>query len=122
MIATDHAPHAAEEKNQPFAKAPSGITGLETSFAVCNTTLVQTGELTRLELLRVMSQNPAEFYGLTGKSVEVGNRAELMIADWEAPVVFTEYRSKSTNTPFTGRPLTGKVCAVVMGDQYLSQE
>lgn len=122
MIATDHAPHAAEEKNQPFAKAPSGITGLETSFAVCNTTLVQTGELTRLELLRVMSQNPAEFYGLTGKSVEVGNRAELMIADWEAPVVFTEYRSKSANTPFTGRPLTGKVCAVVMGDQYLSQE
>ena len=122
MIATDHAPHAAEEKNQPFAKAPSGITGLETSFAVCNTTLVQTGELTRLELLRVMSQNPAEFYGLTGKSVEVGNRAELMIADWEAPVVFTEYQSKSTNTPFTGRPLTGKVCAVVMGDQYLSQE
>ena len=122
MIATDHAPHAAEEKNQPFAKAPSGITGLETSFAVCNTTLVQTGELTRLELLRVMSQNPAEFYGLTGKSVEVGNRAELMIADWEAPVVFTEYRSKCANTPFTGRPLTGKVCAVVMGDQYLSQE
>ena len=122
MIATDHAPHAAEEKNQPFAKAPSGITGLETSFAVCNTTLVQTGELTRLELLRVMSQNPAEFYGLTGKSVEVGNRAELMIADWEAPVVFTDYRSKSANTPFTGRPLTGKVCAVVMGDQYLSQE
>ena len=122
MIATDHAPHAAEEKNRPFAQAPSGITGLETSFAVCNTTLVQTGELTKLELLRVMSRNPAEFYHLTGKSVEVGNRAELMIADWEAPVVFAEYRSKSTNTPFTGRPLTGKVCAVVLGDHYYAQE
>lgn len=122
MIATDHAPHAAEEKDQPFAKAPSGITGLETSFAVCNTALVQTGELTKLELLRVMSRNPAEFYGLTGKSVEVGNRAELMIADWEAPVVFTKYRSKSANTPFTGRELTGKVCAIVMGDQYYTQE
>lgn len=121
MIATDHAPHAAEEKNRPFAKAPSGITGLETSFAVCNTALVQTGKLTRMQLMRVMSQNPAEFYHMTGKSVEVGNRAELMIADWDAPVVFTEYRSKSTNTPFTGRPLTGAVCAIVMGDRYLEQ-
>jgi dihydroorotase len=122
MIATDHAPHAAEEKNQPFAKALSGITGLETAFAVCNTALVQTGELTKLELLRAMSQNPAEFYGMTGKSVEVGNRAELMIADWEAPVVFTNYRSKSCNTPFTGQKLTGKVCGIVMGDQYYTQE
>ena len=121
MIATDHAPHASEEKNKPFAQAPSGITGLETSFAVCNTTLVQTGKLTRLQLLRAMSRNPAEFYGLTGKSVEVGNRAELMIADWDAPVVFTQYRSKSTNTPFTGRELTGKVCAIVMGDRLLEQ-
>lgn len=121
MIATDHAPHASEEKNQPFAKAPSGITGLETSFAVCNTALVQTGKLTRMQLMRVMSQNPAEFYRMTGKSVEVGNRAELMIADWDAPVVFTEYRSKSTNTPFTGKPLIGAVCAIVMGNQYYRQ-
>lgn len=121
MIATDHAPHAAEEKNRPFAKAMSGITGLETSFAVCNTVLVRTGKLTRMQLMRVMSENPAKFYHLTGKSVEVGNRAELMVADWDAPVVFTKYRSKSTNTPFTGRPLNGKVCAVVMGDKYLEQ-
>lgn len=121
MIATDHAPHAREEKDKDFAHAPSGITGIETSFSVCNTALVQTGRLTKLELLRAMSQNPAEFYKLTGKSVEVGNRAELMIADWDAKVVFTEYKSKSDNTPFTGRELTGKVCAIVMGDSYLEQ-
>ncbi len=119
MIATDHAPHSKEEKAKDFATAPSGITGIETSFSVCNTALVQTGKLTKLELLRAMSQNPSEFYNLTGKSIEVGNKAELMVADWEAKVVYTSYKSKSDNTPFTGRELTGKVCAVVMGDNYL---
>ncbi len=121
MIATDHAPHSAQEKSKPFAQAPSGITGLETAFAVCNTALVRTGKLTRMQLMRVMSRNPAEFYHLTGKSIEVGHHAELMIADWDAPVVFTSYHSKAANTPFTGRELTGKVCAIVMGNNYLPQ-
>lgn len=119
MIATDHAPHAAEEKARPFASAPSGITGLETSFSVCNTALVQTGRLTPMQLLARMSQGPAAFYGLTGKAITVGNRAELMLADWNADVVYTSYRSKSANTPFTGMPLKGKVRGIVMGDRWL---
>ena len=60
MVATDHAPHTAEEKAREFAKAPSGITGLETAFSVCNTYLVQTGKLTPMQLLDRMSKAPAE--------------------------------------------------------------
>src|SRR5699024_9726227 len=62
LIATDHAPHTAEEKAKPFAQAPSGITGLETAFSVCNTYLVKTGALTKMQLLEKMSKNPSEVY------------------------------------------------------------
>ena len=121
MIATDHAPHTAEQKNRPFAQAMSGITGLETAFSVLNSVLVRTGRLTPMQLMRAMSQNPAQFYGLTGKEIREGNRAELMIADWDAEVTYTEYKSKSSNTPFTGQLLAGKVIGVVCGT-YCSVE
>ena len=84
MIATDHAPHTAEEKARDFAKAPSGITGLETAFSVCNTYLVKTGRLTRMQLLEKMSRNPAEVYGLTGRAVREGNYARLVLLDWDS--------------------------------------
>ncbi len=115
LIATDHAPHTAEEKARPFAQAPSGITGLETAFSVCNTALVQTGILTPLELLARMSRGPAEVYRLPGKSVEPGHRAELVLLDWDCEKVYTSYHSKGVNTPFTGKKLTGAVRATVMG-------
>ena len=115
MIATDHAPHTAEQKNRPFAQSMSGITGLETAFSVCNSALVQTGRVTPMQLMRAMSQNPAQFYGLTDKAVAEGNRAELMVADWNAEAVYTEYKSKSSNTPFTGLPLRGKVRGIICG-------
>ena len=121
MIATDHAPHTAEQKNRPFAQSMSGITGLETAFSVCNSALVRTGRITPMQLMRAMSQNPAQFYGLTGKAVAEGNRAELMIADWNAAVVYTHYKSKSSNTPFTDLPLYGKVRGIVCGT-YCSVE
>lgn len=115
MIATDHAPHTAEQKNKPFAQSMSGITGLETAFSVCNSALVQTGRITPMQLMRAMSQNPAAFYGLTGKEIREGNRAELMLANWNADVTYTQFHSKSSNTPFTGLPLTGKVVGIVCG-------
>lgn len=115
MIATDHAPHTAEQKNRPFARSMSGIIGLETAFSVCNSALVRTGRLTPMQLIRAMSQNPAQFYGLTGKAIAEGNRAELMLANWSANAVYTEYKSKSRNTPFTGLPLTGSVRGIVCG-------
>lgn len=119
MIATDHAPHTAADKAKEFSRAPSGIIGLETAFSVCNSYLVQPGYLTPMELVRCMSCNPAGLYGLGGKSIEVGSHAELVLADWNAEMVYKEYKSKSNNSPFTNKPLKGKISATVMGDQVI---
>lgn len=115
MIATDHAPHTAEEKKREFAKAPSGITGLETAFSVCSTVLVQAGRLTPMQLIDKMSKAPAELYGLTGRAVQEGNFARLVLLDWQSRTVYSAYRSRAVNTPFTGRPLTGAPRAIVTG-------
>ena len=116
MIATDHAPHTAAEKARDFAHAPSGIIGLETAFSVCNSYLVKTGGVPPMCLIERMSCAPARIYGLEKKAVAVGNRAELVLLDWDAPVRYTSYRSKSANSPFTDMPLFGAVCCTVMGD------
>ena len=115
VIATDHAPHTAEEKAREFAKAPSGITGLETAFSVCNTYLVQTGKLTPMQLLDRMSKAPAEIYGLTDRAVQAGNFARLVLLDWDTEKVYETYKSKGINTPYTGKKLTGSPKAIVTG-------
>ena len=115
MIATDHAPHTAAEKAREWAKAPSGIIGLETAFSVCNTWLVQPGRLTRMQLLEKMSRNPAQIYGLTGKGILAGNHAELVLLDWDQPITYSSYQSKASNTPYTGMPFTGVVCGTIFG-------
>ncbi len=115
MIATDHAPHTAEEKAREFAKAPSGITGLETAFSVCNTCLVQAGRLTPMQLVEKMSKAPAEVYGLTGRAVREGNTARLALLDWTGEKIYNSYKSKSNNTPYTGVKLTGAPRAIVTG-------
>ena len=115
MIATDHAPHTAEEKAREFAKAPSGITGLETAFSVCNTYLVKTGRMTPMQLIEQMSKAPAEVYGLTGRAVAAGNFARLVLLDWDSEMIYKTYKSKAINTPYTGMPLTGAPRAIVTG-------
>lgn len=115
MIATDHAPHTAEEKAREFAKAPSGITGLETAFSVCNTYLVKTGRLTPMQLIEKMSKAPAEVYGLAGRAVAAGNFARLVLLDWDSEMIYKTYKSKAINTPYTGMPLTGAPRAIVTG-------
>ena len=115
MIATDHAPHTAEEKAREFAKAPSGITGLETAFSVCNTYLVKTGRLTPMQLIEKMSKAPAEVYGLTGRAVAAGHFARLVLLDWDNEMIYKTYKSKAINTPYTGMPLTGAPRAIVTG-------
>lgn len=119
LIATDHAPHTAEEKAKPFAQAPSGITGLETAFSVCNTYLVKTGALTKMQLLEKMSKNPSEVYRFADKSIEVGHRAELCVLDWDCDKIYTEYYSKGINTPYTGMALKGAPVCTIMGDRVV---
>ena len=110
LIATDHAPHSAEEKaKEPMWTAPSGITGLETSLGLGITSLVKPGHLTLLQLLEKMPCNPAKLYKLPGGSIEVNAPADFVIFNPDETWVVGDFASKSTNTPFTGETLYGKI-------------
>ena len=110
LIATDHAPHSAEEKaKEPMWTAPSGITGLETSLGLGITSLVKPGHLTLLQLLEKMTCNPAKLYKLPGGSIEVNAPADFVIFNPDETWVVGDFASKSTNTPFTGETLYGKI-------------
>lgn len=109
IIATDHAPHSKEEKAKAIPEAPSGIIGLETALSLGVTELVQKGYLTMRQLLCAMSTNPAAMYHLDAGYIAEGGPADLVLIDTTAVTVAGDYASKSSNSPFTGRELTGKV-------------
>ena len=109
LIATDHAPHSTEEKTKPITEAPSGIIGLETSLALGITSLVKPGHLTMMQLLEKMTINPARLYHLPYGTIQEGADADLVLFDPDEDWIPTEYTSKSSNSPFTGQTLTGKV-------------
>ena len=110
IIATDHAPHAAEEKAKPFAEAPSGIIGLETALALGITNLVRKGHLTVMQLMEKMSLNPAKLYKLDKGAIAEGADADLVIFnEGERWHVGPKFVSKAANTPFVGEDLYGKV-------------
>ena len=113
IIATDHAPHTAEEKAKPVTEAPSGIIGLETSLALGITGLVDGGYLTMKQLLRLMSANPASMYHLNAGYLEEGGPADVILIDTAAEWVPEEYASKASNTPFTGWRLKGRVVRTI---------
>jgi dihydroorotase len=114
-IATDHAPHAAYEKDVPFEEAPFGVTGLETAFAVLNTRLVEPGILPLGTVLERLSAGPARIYGLEPPRIAVGAPANLVVLDLEATwcVAEDEFRSRSANSWLLGSTLTGKVVQTV---------
>lgn len=109
IIATDHAPHSAEEKSKPLTQAPSGIIGLETALALGITNLVRPGHLTTVQLMEKMSLNPAILYRLDKGYLEEGADADLVIFDENELWTMGNYASKSSNSPFTGEQLYGKV-------------
>lgn len=109
IIATDHAPHATEEKAKDITQAPSGIIGLETALPLAITTLVKGGFLTLKEVARKMSTNPAAMYHLDAGYLAENGPADLILVDPNETQVFKQYASKSSNTPFTGQTLTGVV-------------
>ena len=118
-IATDHAPHPADEKENPFAAAPFGVIGLETAFAACHTELVVGGRMDLSDLVLRMSTNPARIFGLPVPSLADGARADLADVDLAATDVVGErpYASKSTNAAFVGMQLTGQVVMTLAGGQ-----
>lgn len=109
LIATDHAPHSAEEKAKDITKAPSGIIGLETALTLGWMSLVKTGELTMTELVRCMSKNPADLYHLSAGSLQEGSCADLVLFDPNETWTPDRFVSKSQNSPFLGKELQGKV-------------
>lgn len=119
VIATDHAPHSAEEKNRSMAKAAFGIVGLETSAALTYSELVEPGILTVMQMAEKMSYNPAKILGLNDKgSVSEGKIADLVIFDPEKEyrIDVEKFASKGKNTPFNGYPVKGEVaCTIVDG-------
>jgi dihydroorotase len=110
-VATDHAPHARQEKEVPFEAAPFGVTGLETAFSALYTHLVEPGLLPLETLLERMSAGPARVFGLDRPRIEVGATANLTLLDTAASWRVTEdgFRSRSTNSWLLGRTLKGKV-------------
>lgn len=112
LIATDHAPHTAEEKAQPFTKAPSGMIGLETAFPLALKNLVQTGALTLSEVITRMSTAPAELYHLRAGSLAVGMPADIVLWNLEGAHTFDHFESRACNSPFLGETLPGELVAV----------
>lgn len=109
IIATDHAPHTYEEKNVVFTKAPSGIIGLETALALGITHLVRKGHLSIMKLIEKMTINPARLYNLETGCIKEGAQADLVIFNPNEEYEVSEFASKSSNTPFIGHKLYGKV-------------
>ncbi len=122
-IATDHAPHAREEKEVPWEEAPMGTTGLETAFAAVHTELVVPGVLPLALVVEKLSAG-AELFGLVAPRIAVGRPAELCLidlaAEWE--VGEAGYASRSENCCFAGRRLRGKVLATVAAGSVAYRE
>ena len=124
-IATDHAPHSAEEKAKPLTEAPSGMVGLETALAVSLTYLYHTKEMSLSDILRKMTIDPACILRLPSKGrLAIGGDADVVIfdPDEEWTVDPTQFASKGRNTPFGGKKLKGKVKYTIVGGKVVYQE
>lgn len=119
IIATDHAPHAKEEKERAFQEAPSGIIGLETSLSLGIMNLVKPGHLTYLELLEKMTYNPAILYGLEAGSLYKNGPADVVIFSPDKEYVYERSASKSTNSPFLGEALQGQIEATIVSGKIV---
>lgn len=123
IIATDHAPHTAQEKAKPLTEAPSGIIGLETALSLGITELVEKKHLAMKQLLRLMSTNPAALYGLDAGYLAEGGPGDIILIDGEAETIPGQYASKACNTPFTGWKLKGRVvCTIASGQVVYGDE
>lgn len=113
MIATDHAPHSAEEKAKGLLQAPSGIIGLETALSLALMNLVEPGYLSMEQLIRCISLSPARLYGLDAGVIETGKQADITIFDPAEEWIADSFYSRSSNTPFKGMKLHGKIKKVI---------
>jgi dihydroorotase len=116
-IATDHAPHQADEKHVEFARAPFGIIGLETAVSLTLDRLVHTGAITLRRMVQLMSINPCHILNVPGGTLRPGRPADVTVISPSAPVTvdISTFRSRSRNSPFDGWTLRGGVVATIVG-------
>jgi len=120
FVATDHAPHASEEKALPLEEAAPGFLGHETAFAALYTGLVLTGELSLHRLVEAMSCAPGRWVGEGGR-LEVGQAADLALVDLSErwTVDAQSMISRSSNSPYLGETLTGRVVGTIVGGELV---
>ena len=123
-IASDHAPHAWEEKDKEFRYAPSGFCGLETSLGVVMTALYHTGKLSLTDLIYKMSTAPAKILGLAAGILKEGAPADITVIDpnLEWVVDSKTFYTKGKATPFEGKKLTGKAVATIVDGRIIMHE
>lgn len=109
IIATDHAPHSKEEKGKDLLNAPSGIIGLETALGLGIRELVNKGHISLNKLIEKMTINPARLYKLDCGYIKEGKSADLVIFDPDEIWKVSDFSSKSSNSPFLGEELPGKI-------------
>ena len=119
MIATDHAPHSAEEKARGLEKSLFGIVGLETAFPVLYTELVRPGILTLEKLIDLLVTNPAKRFGIGMPEIREGAPADLTVFDLDAcyEIRPDTFASKGRSTPFAGRTVFGKCLMTISGGE-----
>ena len=117
VIATDHAPHHADEKMVEFDRAPFGIVGLETAVPLVFDRLVHTGRISLARMIELLSVNPARLINVPGGTLSEGAPADITILAPDLPVTIdaAALKSKSKNTPFDGWQLKGGVVATIVG-------
>ena len=119
-IITDHAPHSAEEKEKDLSHAPNGIIGFETALPATITELIDKDHLTYLDMVRLMSYNPAKLLGLKERGeIKENAIADLTIFNPEKEYTYTKEMivSKSKNTPFIGKKLKGEVVYTIVSGE-----
>ena len=128
-IASDHAPHSAEEKSKGLLKSAMGVTGIELSLPAVYTYAVRTGQISFSRMIELMAGNPRHIFGIRG-GLEPGQRADFTLVDFNTPFTVEPDRLVSMDhaTPFAGLELYGKVMAtffngqsVFINDDYYSE-
>lgn len=124
FIATDHAPHTAEEKAWVMEHAPFGIVGLETAFPLLYTHFVKTGKMTLKQLIDFLTIKPSEVFKLPYGIIEVGSIADLAVIDLEKeePIDTSTFLSKGKNTPFNGWKCQGWNVLTIVGGEIVWQK
>ena len=121
VIATDHAPHSAEEKARSLTRAPSGMIGLETSLAITLTALYHTKKMELPDIIQRMTTNPADILHLPKGRMSLGVDADLTVFDPDEEWVIDpeQFASKARNTPFAGAKVKGRVKYTIVGGRII---